>query len=697
MHLQPDKSTRRREASGKFQRIEKIGLSTVANVFTYVGAMVFSKSLLLGLPVSRWAHFSSVLLLCCTPTLLRAQDAQPSAPVPLSSLPVLKNAESGNNIDKVLFADQSPAGAAVPLGDFEAAGAAAKGYLWLKKEAPLTLGNRTYTHGLMNLHGSSSWSYALEGKYTGITAEVGQFDGAATLRLFGDGKLLHDTGRLPNRDAVPFLVDLRGVKELKFVVSDTITKGNPHNTTVVIGNPRLSVEPLPDTQPVTGPNSSNKPPEARIEAAPVAGQAPLEVTFRGDKSTDSDGQVNRYTWHFGDGASETLAPNPKHTFAEPGIYEVLLLAEDAQGGIGSTRQLVKVLPATNQAPVASVAVSGRVVAPQASVSFDASASSDLDGAISSYEWDFGDGQKATGPKVEHAFAKSGRYPVALTLTDDKAAKTKWTTSLRVATPQELSRPFPLQKGGRVLIIGNSLVSFHGMIRDWLKTFDSLSAEPLGLQFEGLGKSMGKLEEYATWDRLGIHTKIDEGWDVVLIQPWTEAYDEKVSDEDLLKHATTLVNWVRASGAYPVIYEPQYDWIFFKRYQARGHERLMKIAETLDTGYLPAGQGWVTVEKDYPQPVLPDSALGQGMTNDDPKAFNKVMFADTVHQSYSGALFNSLMVWKYLTGRSPKDLTIPEAKNLALGEDVVSRVRWDLVPYFQQKADEAITPAQEKLR
>ncbi|MEI6034604.1 MAG: PKD domain-containing protein [Verrucomicrobiae bacterium] len=629
--------------------------------------------------------------------VLPGQGAQPSAPVPLTSLPVQKNAESGDNLDKLLFADQSPAGAAVPLGDFEAAAAGAKGYLWLKKEAPLTLGNRTYTHGLINLHGSSSWSYALEGKYTGIIAEVGQFDGAATLRIFGDGKQLHDTGRLPNRDAVPFLVDLRGVKELKFVVADTITKGTPYNTTVVIGNPRLTVEPLPDTVPVTGTDPANKPPDARIVAEPATGQAPLEVSFQGDKSTDSDGQVNRYTWHFGDGTSETLAPNPKHTFAEPGIYDVLLLAEDAKGGIGSARQLVTVRPATNQAPAASVAVSGRVAAPNASVRFDASASTDADGSITTYEWNFGDGQSASGPKVEHAFAKSGRYDVALALTDNKGAKTSQTTSIRVATPEEIARPFPLQKGARVLIIGNSLVSFHGMIRDWLKTFDSLCGDPLGIHVEGIGKGMGKLDEYATWDRLGIKAKIDEGWDVVIIQPWTEAYDEKVSDGDLLKHATTLVGWARAAGAYPVIYEPQFDWIFFKRYQARGHERLLKIAEELDTGYLPAGQAWVTVEKDYPQPVFADSALGQGTTNDDPKAFNKVMFADSVHQSYSGALFNSLMVWKYLTGRSPKDLTIPATKNLALGEDVVQRVRWDLVPYFQGKADEAITPAKDRLR
>ena len=646
----------------------------------------------------RAGRLSLVLLVWLPQPLLRAQEV-PSAPIPLTALPVQKSAES-DNFKYCLFADQSPEGAPEPLGNFEAAAAACKGYLTLDKEAPLALGKRTYTHGLIALHGSVGWTYALDGKFTGLTAEAGHMDsGGATLRIFGDGKLLCDTGHLPNKMAVPIQVDLRGVKELKFAVSDTGTKGKNYtvyNTSVAIGDPRLTFEPLPDAVPTPGTDPANKPPVARIQAEPASGQAPLEVVFKGDKSTDPDGQVNRYTWHFGDGTSETLAPNPKHTFTEPGVYQVVLLAEDAKGGIGVARQLVTVLPAINRPPVAALSVSSRVVGPGKPVAFDASASTDADGSIAAYEWNFGDGQTAEGPKTEHAFAQSGRYDVTLALTDDKGTKTSQTTSIRVATPEELARPFPLQKGARVLIIGNSLVGFHGPIKDWLKIFDSLCSDPIGLTTDNLGKGMGKLEEYATWDRLGIKAKIDQGWDIVIIQPWTEAYDEKVSDEDLLKHATTLVNWVRASGAYPVIYEPQFDWIFFKPYQARGHERLRKIAETLDAGYIPAGQGWLAVEKDYPQPVA-DPATGRGTTNDDPKALNKVMFADSVHQSYTGALFNSLMVWKYLTGRSPKELVIPETKNEAVGEDAVKIMRWDLVPYLQGKADEAIAPAQDRLR
>lgn len=48
-------------------------------------------------------------------------------------------------------------------------------------------------------------------------------------------------------------------------------------------------------------------------------------------------------------------------------------------------------------------------------------SSDVDGAISAYAWDFGDGSRATGPSVEHTYATVGEFRVTLTVTDDRGA------------------------------------------------------------------------------------------------------------------------------------------------------------------------------------------------------------------------------------------------------------------------------------
>ena len=56
-----------------------------------------------------------------------------------------------------------------------------------------------------------------------------------------------------------------------------------------------------------------------------------------------------------------------------------------------------------------------------SVSFDASGSGDSDGSIASYEWDFGDGESATGASPSHTYDSAGDYDVTLTVEDDDGA------------------------------------------------------------------------------------------------------------------------------------------------------------------------------------------------------------------------------------------------------------------------------------
>ncbi len=52
------------------------------------------------------------------------------------------------------------------------------------------------------------------------------------------------------------------------------------------------------------------------------------------------------------------------------------------------------------------------------VTFDASASSDADGNIIRYAWDFGDGQNAVGVVVDHKYKQQANYTVTLTVTDN---------------------------------------------------------------------------------------------------------------------------------------------------------------------------------------------------------------------------------------------------------------------------------------
>jgi PKD repeat protein len=52
------------------------------------------------------------------------------------------------------------------------------------------------------------------------------------------------------------------------------------------------------------------------------------------------------------------------------------------------------------------------------ITFDAYLSTDLDGTIESWVWDFGDGSTGTGKIVTHSYSSPGNYGVTLTVTDD---------------------------------------------------------------------------------------------------------------------------------------------------------------------------------------------------------------------------------------------------------------------------------------
>ncbi|OOZ39544.1 hypothetical protein BOW53_11190 [Solemya pervernicosa gill symbiont] len=83
-------------------------------------------------------------------------------------------------------------------------------------------------------------------------------------------------------------------------------------------------------------------------------------------------------------------------------------------------------PTPNLAPTAGFTVSTSSIDSGESVNFDASTSSDIDGSVAEYRWDFGDGSSATGRQVTHLYTTPGKYSVNLTVTDDAGAKASGT-------------------------------------------------------------------------------------------------------------------------------------------------------------------------------------------------------------------------------------------------------------------------------
>ncbi len=84
----------------------------------------------------------------------------------------------------------------------------------------------------------------------------------------------------------------------------------------------------------------------------------------------------------------------------------------------------------NQAPTAAFSFSPTTPAPGAEVSFTDD-SSDPDGTIASYAWDFGDGATGNGPSPTHTYSAAGTYTVGLTVTDNDGATAEVTRSITV--------------------------------------------------------------------------------------------------------------------------------------------------------------------------------------------------------------------------------------------------------------------------
>ncbi|MEX0719501.1 MAG: PKD domain-containing protein [Balneolaceae bacterium] len=104
-------------------------------------------------------------------------------------------------------------------------------------------------------------------------------------------------------------------------------------------------------------------------------------------------------------ADEYLEDYPQTTSDHYPVLSSYTLSSDGGGGD------------TNNPPTASFTYS----CTELDCDFDGSGSSDSDGSITDYSWDFGDGNTGSGSVVNNTYSSDGTYTVTLTVSDDEGA------------------------------------------------------------------------------------------------------------------------------------------------------------------------------------------------------------------------------------------------------------------------------------
>jgi PKD repeat protein len=197
-------------------------------------------------------------------------------------------------------------------------------------------------------------------------------------------------------------------------------------------------------------------PVAAITASTDRGVAPASAQFNGSASRAYNGAaVASYKWDFGDGSAQASGAVQTHSFATAGSYTVTLTVTDSNGQTDSATRPMFVT-ATDQPPTASFASGPTNPSAPTQLTFDASASSDVDGQISSYAWNFGDGSTGIGVTPAHTYAGAGTYNVILKVTDDGGL----TASLcQTATTGQFSTPGVFQKCNLIITASDATMTY----------------------------------------------------------------------------------------------------------------------------------------------------------------------------------------------------------------------------------------------
>jgi PKD repeat protein len=295
-------------------------------------------------------------------------------------------------------------------------------------------------------------------------------------------------------DSSAAIVDRRfadnGVYDVSLTVTDESGATGTITLQVVVGT-GVSDSPVPP--------ATQLPPIASFDYSPTNPQSGSLVVFNGTLSADQDGQIAFYAWDFsGDGLIDSSAAIAEYTFALVGDVDVTLTVTDNSGNTDTLTLQIPVIapeepleqPGTSLPPLSDFEYSP--IAPTAGIQvlFNGLLSSDIDGEVVAYAWDFDDDGviDSTEGFTETIFPTPGTFNVTLTVTDDSGITDAYTQPVFVdvassgpASPPSSFQPpvadfsyMPSQPSAGELVLFNGTLAwdFDGEIVTYIWDFNN---------------------------------------------------------------------------------------------------------------------------------------------------------------------------------------------------------------------------------